>query len=91
MFGITVPAITSAARTIAGYAAVYLVAKGFVVSDEADLLVTAFVSIVGVAASMYFRRTNAIVAQAAALPEVGKIVASPEVSSAVESGKVVAR
>lgn len=91
MFGITLPAINSAARTLAGYLAVWLVAKGFITAEDSELLVTAIVAVVGVAASMYFRRTNAIVGQAASLPEVKKIVAEPAVSQDVPSDKVVAR
>jgi hypothetical protein len=91
MFGITVPALTSAARTLAGYLAVWLVAKGFIVEAESELIVTAVVTVVGLVASIYFRRRSALVGQAAALAEVGKIVAAPELAASVPNGKVVAR
>jgi hypothetical protein len=88
MFGITVPAITSAARTLAGYLAVWLVAKGLIVEGESELVVTGIVTVVGLVASIYYRRTTAIVAQAAALPEVTKVVTTPAVAAAVDSPAV---
>lgn len=91
MFGITVPALTSAARTLAGYLTVWLVAKGLIVEAESELVVTAIVTLVGLAASIYFRRRSALVGHVAALPEVGKIVAEPDLAASVPSAKVVAR
>ena len=89
MFGITVPALTSAARTLAGYLTVWLVAKGFIVEAESELVVTAVVAITGLAASIYFRRRSALVGQAASLAEVGRIVAEPDLAASVPSAKVV--
>jgi hypothetical protein len=91
MFGITVPALSSAARTLAGYLTVWLVAKGFIVEAESELVVTAVVTLVGLAASVYFRRRSALVGQAAGPTEVGKIVAAPDLAASVPSAKVVAR
>jgi hypothetical protein len=91
MFGLTVPALTSAARTLAGYLTVWLIAKGLIVEAESELVVTAIVTLVGLAASIYFRRRSALVAQTAALTEVGKIVATPDLAASVPSAKVVAR
>jgi hypothetical protein len=84
MFGITLPAINSAARTLAGYAAVWLVAKGFLTDGaESELFITGVVTIVGLAASMYFRRKTALVKQAANLPEVKTItVTDPQIVDA---------
>ncbi|BCJ90374.1 hypothetical protein IZ6_11090 [Terrihabitans soli] len=91
MFGITVPALTSAARTLAGYLTVWLVAKGFIVEAESELVVTAIVTLTGLAGSIYFRRRSALVEQAASLAEVGKIIAAPELAGSVPSAKVVSR
>lgn len=74
MFGITVPALTSGARTLAGYLAVWLVAKGVIVAAESELVVTGVVTIVGLGASIYFRRKTAIIAQAESLPEVSRVI-----------------
>lgn len=73
MFGITVPALTSAARTLAGYLAVWLVAKGLIVDADIENVVALITTAVGIGASVYFRRTSAIVEQAANLPEVKTI------------------
>lgn len=91
MFGITVPALTSAARTLAGYLTIWLVAKGFIVEAESELVVTAVVTMTGLAASIYFRRRSALVGQAASLTEVGRIVAEPDLAASVPSPKVVSR
>lgn len=85
MFGITLPAITSAARTLAGYLAVWLVAKGVVDTGESELLVTVLTGIVGIGASIFFRRKTALVTQTAALDGV-----SVEVSKAQAPGTAAA-
>lgn len=90
MFGITLPAINSAARTVIGYLTVWLVAKGYIVADDVETITTVAVGIVGLLASMYFRRTTAIVAQAAALPEVSKVVTTKEVATKVDDPAVKA-
>ena len=83
MFGITVPALTSAARTLMGYATVWLIAKGFIVPEDVESLTTIVVTVVGLVASVYFRRTTAIVSQAANLPEVKTItVTDPQIADA---------
>lgn len=92
MFGITVPALTSAARTLAGYLAVWLVAKGVIVAAESELVVTGVVTIVGLGASIYFRRKSALVSQAGALTEVTRIVTTAAIAAKVDDpATVVAR
>jgi len=91
MFGITVPALTSAARTLAGYLAVWLVAKGVIVDAESELVVTGVVTIVGLLASIYFRRKTALVSQAASLPEVAKVVATAELAARVGEPNVTTK
>lgn len=87
---ITVPSLTSAARTAAGYLAVWLVAKGFIVEGESEFVVTSVVTFVGLAASVYFRRRQALINQVAALPETKEIVTTPELAANAPSAKVTA-
>jgi hypothetical protein len=91
MFGITVPALTSAARTLAGYLAVWLVAKGVIVDAESELVVTGVVTIVGLLASIYFRRKTALVAQAASLPDVAKVIATADLAARVGEPNVTTK
>lgn len=90
MFGITLPAVNSAARTLIGYLTVWLIAKGYITAEDSEWIATAFVAIVGGAFSLYTRRRAALVGQAAALPEVTKIVTTPELAAKVDNPTVKA-
>jgi hypothetical protein len=53
--------------------------------------VTAIVTVVGLGASIYFRRKTALVSQAASLPEVAKVVATAELAARVGEPNVMTK
>lgn len=68
-----------------------LVTKGVIDSGTLQMIVGAVITLVSSGWAIYTRRTNGLIAAAAAQPEVGKIVTTPTVADAVPSSKVVSQ
>lgn len=67
----------------------YLVTKGWTDNGTLQTIVGAVITLGSSGWAIYTRRNTGLVASAAAVPEVSKIVASPSTADAVTSTKVV--
>lgn len=81
--------IASILRTLGASVATWVAAKGYLDGVTAEAVVGALITLALAAWGAYAKRTTAIVASAAAKPEVGQIIASPAVANSVPSAKVV--
>lgn len=68
-----------------------LVAKGMMDAGTAEIVVGLAMNILTTVYSLYIRRTAGIVATAAALPEVAKIVTTPAIVAKVDDPAVTTR
>jgi len=76
-------------RTIFQFLGGVAVGRGWIDADAATALVGAAVTIALTVWGIYARRDKALVQSAAAVPDVAKIVATPDLAKAVDSIKVV--
>jgi hypothetical protein len=83
--------ILSFIRTLVQSGAVWLAAQGWL-DDSGQQIVVAFVMwLIPTAWGLYVRRKAGLVASAAALPEVGQIVTTPEMAAKVDDPTVTTR
>lgn len=68
-----------------------LVTKGVIDNGTLQTMVGAVIALTSSGWAIYTRRTNGLIAAAAAQPEVGKIITTPVIADAVPSEKVVSK
>lgn len=78
-------------RTILQMLGAALVTRGYIDEASLQVLLGAVMAIVTTLYSLYIRRKAGLVATAAALPEVARIVATPEIVAKVASSAVTTR
>lgn len=78
-------------RTILQMLGAALVTRGYVDEASLQVLLGAVMAIVTTVYSLYIRRKAGIVATAAALPEVAKIVTTPDIVAKVHDPTVTTR
>lgn len=83
--------VTSIVRQIMLIIGGSLVTKGVIDSGTLQTIVGAVIALASSGWAIYTRRTNGLIASAAAQPEVGKIVTTPTVADAVPNSKVVSQ
>ena len=81
----------SLVRTLLQMLGAGLVTRGYLDEGSLQVLLGAVMAIVTTLYSLYIRRKAGLVATAAALPEVAKIVATPEIVAKVASSAVTTR
>lgn len=78
-------------RTILQMLGAALVTRGYLDEGSLQVLLGAVMAIVTTLYSLWIRRKAGLVATAAALPEVARIVATPEIVAKVASSAVTTR
>ncbi|RVU21772.1 hypothetical protein [Methylobacterium oryzihabitans] len=78
-------------RTVLQVGGGIAVGRGWIGADEMTALAGAVLTLAATAWSLYARRDAGLVAAAATVPEVHRIVAAPRLADAVPSGKVRAQ
>ncbi len=82
----------SLVRTLLQSVGAAMVARGWLDGGSAEIIVGLAMNILTTVYSLYIRRKAGLVATAAALPEVAKIVTTPEIAAKVdEPATVVSR
>lgn len=81
----------SLVRTLLQMLGAGLVTRGYLDEGSLQVLLGAVMAIVTTLYSLYIRRKAGLVATAAALPEVARIVATPEIVAKVASSAVTTR
>ncbi|KRE06270.1 hypothetical protein ASE61_25210 [Bosea sp. Root670] len=79
----------SLVRTLLQTAGAALVTRGY--EGSMQITVGALMTLITTGYSLYIRRKAGLVATAAALPEVAKIVTTPEIAAKVEDPSVTTR
>lgn len=81
----------SLVRTLLQTAGAALVTRGYMDDGSMQITVGALMTLITTGYSLYIRRKAGLVATAAALPEVAKIVTTPEIAAKVEVASVTTR
>lgn len=87
----TIEQFWSLVRTLLQSAGAALVTKGVIDAGSAEIAVGLIMNIVTTLYSLWLRRKAGLVASAAALPEVAKIVTTPELEAKVADPTVTSR
>ncbi len=87
----TIEQFWSLVRTLLQSAGAALVTKGLIDAGSAEIIVGLLMNIITTLYSLWIRRKAGLVASAAALPEVAKIVTTPEIVAKVENPAVTSR
>jgi hypothetical protein len=81
----------SLVRTLLQTAGAALVTRGYLDDGSSQVVVGALMTLITTGYSLYIRRKAGLVASAAALPEVAKIVTTPEMAAKVDDPAVTTR
>lgn len=81
----------SLVRTLLQSAGAAMVARGWIDGGSAEIIVGLAMNILTTLYSLYIRRKAGLVATAAALPEVSKIVTTPSLAAKVPDATVTTR
>lgn len=87
----TIEQFWSLVRTLLQTAGAALVTRGYLDDGSMQIVVGALMTLITTFYSLYIRRKAGIVATAAALPEVAKIVTTPELARKVDVPAVTTR
>ncbi len=87
----TIEQFWSLARTLLQMLGAAMVTRGYLDEASLQVLLGAVMAIVTTVYSLYIRRKAGLVASAAALPEVAKIVTTPEIARKVDDPAVTTR
>lgn len=87
----TIEQFWSLVRTLLQMLGAGLVTRGYVDEGSLQVLLGAVMAILTTVYSLYIRRKAGLVATAAALPEVAKIVTTPELAAKVDDPAVTTR
>jgi murein endopeptidase len=85
----TIEQFWSLVRTLLQSAGAAMVARGWIDGGSAEIVVGLAMNILTTAYSLWLRRKAGLVATAAALPEVAKIVTTPEIAAKVDDRTTV--
>lgn len=87
----TIEQFWSLVRTLLQSAGAALVTKGLIDAGSAEIIVGLIMNVATTLYSLWLRRKAGLVASAAALPEVAKIVTTPELEAKVADPTVTSR
>lgn len=87
----TIEQFWSLVRTLLQSAGAAIVARGWLDGGSAEIIVGLAMNVLTTVYSLYIRRKAGLVATAAALPEVAKIVTTPELAAKVDDPAVTTR
>ena len=87
----TIEQFWSLVRTLLQSAGAAIVARGWLDGGSAEIIVGLAMNVLTTVYSLYIRRKAGLVATAAALPEVAKIVTTPELVAKVDDPAVTTR
>jgi hypothetical protein len=85
----TIEQFWSLVRTLLQSAGAAMVARGWIDGGSAEIIVGLAMNVLTTVYSLYIRRKAGLVATAAALPEVAKIITTPDIAAKVDDPATV--